>query len=67
MNVGRSVSEQLRLITALQTAERTGAYTPEGWLEDMPLLESAPTTLDEALQAGRDDAPWYFRQRGKPQ
>jgi peroxiredoxin (alkyl hydroperoxide reductase subunit C) len=63
MNVGRSVSEQLRLVKALQAAELTGASTPEGWLEDMPLLESAPTTLEEALQAGRDDAPWYFRER----
>jgi peroxiredoxin 2/4 len=65
MNVGRSVSEQLRLVKALQAAERTGAYTPEGWLEDMPLLESAPTTLEEALQTGRGDAPWYFRQRAR--
>jgi peroxiredoxin (alkyl hydroperoxide reductase subunit C) len=67
MNVGRSVSEQLRLVKALQAAQRTGASTPEGWLDDMPLLEPAPTTLDEALQTGRNDTPWYFRQRGRRQ
>ncbi|MEA3121053.1 MAG: peroxiredoxin 2/4, partial [Paraburkholderia sp.] len=63
MNVGRSVGEQLRLVKALQAAESTGASTPEGWCDDMPLLEPVPTTLDEALEAGCDDAPWYFQQR----
>jgi peroxiredoxin (alkyl hydroperoxide reductase subunit C) len=65
MNVGRSVGEQLRLVKALQAAESTGASAPEGWCDDMPLLDAVPTTLDEALQAGRDDNPWYFRHWGR--
>jgi peroxiredoxin (alkyl hydroperoxide reductase subunit C) len=65
MNVGRSVGEQLRLVKALQAAESTGASAPEGWCDDMPLLEPVPTTLDEALQTCGSDAPWYFRQTGR--
>lgn len=64
MNVGRSVEEQLRLVRALQAADRNGASTPEGWNDDLPLLYPAPTTLDEALSAdGADGAPWHFRQQ----
>ncbi len=31
MNVGRSIDELLRLVAALQTADREHASTPEGW------------------------------------
>jgi peroxiredoxin (alkyl hydroperoxide reductase subunit C) len=64
MNVGRSIAEQLRLVRALQAADRNSASTPEGWNDDLPLLYPAPTTLDEALSGDRaDGAPWYFRQQ----
>ena len=61
INVGRSVGEQLRLVRALQAADRTGASTPESWQEGMPLLEPAPISLDAALRNGRGSEPWYFR------
>lgn len=62
MNVGRSVAELLRLIEALQTAEREQALTPEGWRPGMPLMEPAATLLDhsEATNAGET---WYYRER----
>lgn len=64
INVGRSVDEQLRLVKALQAADRSGASTPEGWDGAAPLLRPAPTTLDEILhESGADDPPWYFRQQ----
>ncbi|HTR11582.1 MAG TPA: peroxiredoxin [Paraburkholderia sp.] len=63
LNVGRSVAEQLRFLRAVQTADASGASTPEGWQEGMPLLELAPTSLEAALDSGQDGAAWYFRQR----
>ena len=63
INVGRSVSEQLRVVRALQAADRSGASTPENWQDGMALLEPAPTSLDAALASGQRDPIWYFRQR----
>ena len=60
MNVGRSVDELLRLVAALQAADREQAATPEGWREGQPLLEPAPTGLDQALSG---EACWYYRER----
>ncbi|MFN6980652.1 MAG: peroxiredoxin [Brevundimonas sp.] len=63
MNIGRSVDELLRLVTALQTADREQASTPAGWSPGEPLLEPAATTLDAALADGDGDAAWYYRER----
>jgi len=61
ISVGRSVGEQLRVVRALQAADRTGASTSENWQEGMPLLEPAPISLDAALRNGPSDRAWYFR------
>ncbi|TAJ51094.1 MAG: peroxiredoxin [Brevundimonas sp.] len=63
MNIGRSVDELLRLVTALQTSDREEASTPAGWTPGDALLEPAATTLDAAIADGDDDAPWYYRER----
>ena len=63
MNIGRSVDELLRLVTALQTADREAASTPAGWVPGDALLEPAATTLDAAIADGKGDAPWYYRER----
>jgi len=63
MNIGRSVEELLRLVTALQASEREGASTPAGWSPGEPLLEPAATTLDEAIADGEGGGAWYFRER----
>src|SRR5690606_9146213 len=60
MNVGRSVEELLRLVAALQTADREGASAPEGWTPGAPLLEAAPTDFD-GIAAG--EGAWYYQPR----
>lgn len=61
MNVGRSVDEMLRLVQALQAADREQALTPAGWQPGDAMLTVTPLTLDEALQ--RDgQAPWYYQE-----
>ncbi|MEY4240849.1 MAG: hypothetical protein RJA14_545 [Pseudomonadota bacterium] len=63
MNVGRSVEELLRLVSALQTADREICSTPEGWRPGGPLLESAAVTVEQALADSRANTAWYFRER----
>ena len=63
MNVGRSVEELLRLVTALQAAEQTGASAPEGWRPGASLLEPAAVTLDQALSHSSNAGSWYYRER----
>ena len=63
MQVGRSVAEILRALTALQSVEQSpGMSAPEGWQPEDPLIPMAPTTLAEADQAdARGDAKeWYY-------
>lgn len=62
MTVGRSVDELLRLVAALQAADREGGSAPEGWSPGEPLLAPAPLSLDDALVG---DGAWYFREQGR--
>jgi peroxiredoxin (alkyl hydroperoxide reductase subunit C) len=62
MNVGRSVDELLRLLTALQTSDKSGVFTPEGWRQGDPVLVAPPLVANikgAAPIAGQTD--WYFR------
>ena len=63
MNVGRSVDELLRLVTALQTSDKSDVYTPEGWRPGDPVLVPPPLVARNgkgaAPTAGQTD--WYFR------
>lgn len=63
MNVGRSVDELLRLVAALQAAERENASTPEGWRPGRNLIEQAALALDPAADDIRDGETWYFREK----
>ncbi len=61
MNVGRSVDEILRVLMALQAAERDGAVTPEGWREGEPTLASPPSDQWAAAASAMDSsACWYY-------
>lgn len=62
MNVGRSVDELLRLVAALQSAERENAVAPEGWRPGMPLLEHAPASEGDGIALHPGES-WYFRER----
>lgn len=62
MNVGRSVGELLRLVEALQTSEREGALTPEGWKHGDWLLEPATVSIEESNELRKGES-WYYRER----
>ncbi len=63
VTTGRSVSEVLRLVQALQTADRLNLVTPEGWKpgEDaiaLPPVTVAETDMKHAITDGCVD--WYY-------
>ncbi len=57
-NVGRSVEEMLRLISALQAAAGDGRMAPEGWRQGEALLAPPAASLAE-MPEGVD---WFCRQ-----
>ena len=62
MTVGRSAAEALRLIAALQTADRSGLLMPEAWQPGRPALR--PPVLSAEDRTGADPAAgedWYYR------
>ncbi|MBB5537181.1 peroxiredoxin [Rhizobium giardinii] len=63
MNVGRSVDELLRLVAALQAADRESASTPEGWRPGQNLIEQAGLALDVSSDDIRNGEAWYFREK----
>jgi alkyl hydroperoxide reductase subunit AhpC len=60
---GRSVSEVLRLVQALQTADRLHVVTPEGWKPGEDTLEHPPDRVADT-EVRRDLAygcvDWYY-------
>ncbi len=60
---GRSVSEVLRLVQALQSADRLHVVTPEGWQPGEATVEPAPQTV-AATEARRNlnygCVDWYY-------
>lgn len=63
MNVGRSVEELLRLVAALQAADREEASAPEGWRPGAPMLEPGALTLEEAKTREQEGRAWYMAER----
>lgn len=61
--VGRSVDELLRLVSALVQSERNGLSVPAGWQPGQALLESAPVSTDAQNQSGVPTGLWYYRER----
>ena len=45
-NVGRSVKEMLRMLAALQTADKANVLLPEGWQPDEDALEIPPLSAE---------------------
>lgn len=63
MTNGRSVEEFLRLLEALQTSDRHGVATPEGWCPGEKVMLPAPATAKDAearAHAGYEYTDWYF-------
>lgn len=66
MSNGRSISEFLRLITALQTADANKVATPENWQPGEPVIVPPPQTSDAAEARrgeGYDYTEWYFSKK----
>lgn len=70
VNVGRSVSEVLRVLEALQTVDRLQIVTPEGWTAGDDTVDPPPDTAgatDARRHAGGDLAhgcvDWYYYRR----
>lgn len=64
--VGRNTAEILRLIDALQIADRLGAAIPANWKPGDPVAMPAPKTLEAAAnraQTGHEYVDWYFCKR----
>ncbi|MGA1342171.1 MAG: peroxiredoxin [Hyphomonas sp.] len=61
MNVGRSVDEILRVLSALQVSDRDLVATPEGWLPGAPTMLPPPIDQAEADQrALLAGGAWYY-------
>jgi peroxiredoxin 2/4 len=65
MSTGRSVEEILRLVEALQIADKEAVSTPEGWHPGDAVIEPAPITVDALNDsaASGDTLDWYYRLR----
>ncbi|AIT80217.1 peroxiredoxin [Novosphingobium pentaromativorans] len=62
VEIGRSVEEILRIVAALQAADREQALPPEGWMPGQPLLAQPEPTLDSVLAAD-DPMGWFLQER----
>ena len=62
MQVGRSVDEIVRTLSALQAVDASGESAVEGWLPGEPTVPMAPTTLEEASGALKNpgQVEWYY-------
>ena len=63
LSTGRNMDEILRLIDALQAADRYGIATPADWRPGDQAIVPPPATTEEAekrLSEGYDCKDWYF-------
>lgn len=63
MSNGRSISEFVRLLTAMQTSDKYAVATPEGWQLGDPVMVPPPGTVAAAearTREGYECADWYF-------
>lgn len=57
--IGRSVNESLRMLNALQAADRTGLMAPQGWQPGEPMLRPPGELGQNALSGAAAD--WFYR------
>ena len=69
LNVGRSISEILRAVQALQVADLNKASTPANWIPNQPIIIPPPKTFEELLKRKEEMAKeqngmsWYLNFR----
>ncbi|MEM0057306.1 MAG: peroxiredoxin [Candidatus Bathyarchaeia archaeon] len=73
LNVGRNMDEILRLIDALQTADKYKVALPANWRPGDPVIVPPPTTqedaekrLQEAAQQGYECVDWFLCRKKLP-
>ncbi|MEM1566090.1 MAG: peroxiredoxin [Candidatus Bathyarchaeia archaeon] len=73
LNVGRNMDEILRLIDALQTADKYKVALPANWRPGDPVIVPPPTTqedaekrLQEAAQQGYECVDWFLCKKKIP-
>lgn len=63
MTNGRSISEFLRLVSALQTSDANNVATPEGWQPGDKVIVPPPGDVNAAearMKEGYECTDWYF-------
>ena len=66
IQVGRSISEIIRCVEALQTVDKCKASTPLNWTPGNPVIQSAPKTFEELqkrqeeIRENRNGMAWYL-------
>jgi peroxiredoxin (alkyl hydroperoxide reductase subunit C) len=63
LSLGRDMAEVLRVIDALQTADKHGVATPANWKPGDRVIVPAPSTqemAEERMQAGYECVDWYL-------
>jgi len=63
MSNGRSIPEFVRLVTAMQTSDKNGVATPEGWQPGDKVIVPPPQTAHDAqtrMSEGHECVDWYF-------
>lgn len=64
VEVGRSVEEILRVVSALQAADEKNGLAPEGWTPGTPLFFQPEPTLEDVLNA-EDATHWFLKEQQK--
>lgn len=66
MNVGRCIPEILRVVDALQIADKECGSTPANWLPGEPIIAPIPKTVDEMfarleeIKKNKNGISWYL-------
>jgi peroxiredoxin 2/4 len=69
LTTGRSVEEILRVVEALQVADKYKVATPEGWKKGDKVIVPAPATQGAAearANEGYETTDWYFSKKDLP-
>lgn len=69
LSTGRSIEEILRVVEAIQVADKYKVATPEGWKPGDKVIVPAPATQQVAearASEGYDTVDWYFSKKSLP-
>jgi len=70
LTTGRNMDEILRLVDALQTADKYKVATPANWRPGEPVVVPAPVTIEQAeerLKEGYECKDWYLCKKKIPE